>query len=115
MPKHTQETKERLTGVVTYMKRGDVLLFFDGGLKDNSFMCHEVAVIAQRSGKTLCVTDFSLIYNVNQSAPWYRRRGFGCAENVETLLVLSVDFSSRQMQKQTLLCRREHLVLERAV
>ena len=92
VPKHTQETKERLTGVVTYMKRGDFLLFFDGGLKDNSHMCHEVAVIAQRSGKTLCVTDFSLVYNVDQSAPWYRRRGFGCAGNVETLLVLTVDF-----------------------
>ena len=99
MPKHSQETRERLTGVVTHVKRGVFLLFFDGGLKENSYMCHEVAVIAQRSGKKLCVTDFSLVYNVDQSAPWYRRRGFGCAGNVETLLVLTVDFSLGQMQK----------------
>ena len=91
------------------------LFLFDGGLKDNSYMCHEVAVIAQRSGNQLCVTNFSVVCNADQNAPWYRRRGFGCAGNVETLLVLTVDISLGQMQKKTPLCRREHLVLERAV
>ena len=87
VPKQTQETKERLTGVVTYMKAGDVLFFFDGGLKDNSYMCHEVAQIAVRQGKRLVVTDFSLVFDVEQSSAWSRRRGVGCAQNVETLLV----------------------------
>jgi hypothetical protein len=46
-----QEVKDRLCGIVTYLKAGDFLIFFDGGVKDNSFMCHDVALTAMRSGK----------------------------------------------------------------
>ena len=51
MPKVTSETRERLTGIVTYMQPGDFVLFFDAGAKENLLMCHEVVVNAQRSQK----------------------------------------------------------------
>ena len=53
VPRETTEAKERLTGIVTYMKPGDFILFFDAGSKDNLFMCHEVIFNAVRSGKTV--------------------------------------------------------------
>ena len=51
VPRETPDAKERLTGIVTYMKPGDFVLFFDAGAKENLFMCHDVAHNAVKSGK----------------------------------------------------------------
>jgi hypothetical protein len=95
-----QEVKDRLSGIVTYLKAGDFLIFFDGGVKENSFMCHEVAMTAMRSGKKINWTDFSLVYKIEESSVWSRRRGFGCAGNVETMVVVTVDYNLSSMQKK---------------
>ena len=99
-PKESPEVKDRLAGVVTYLKPGDFLIFFDGGSKENSYMCHEVAMTAIRSGKKINWTDFTLVYKIDHSTAWSRRRGFGCAGNVETMVVVTVDYHLSQMQKK---------------
>ena len=99
VPIAAQEVKDRLSGIVTYLKAGDFLIFFDGGVKENSFMCHDVAMTAIRSGKQINWTDFSLVYKIEESSAWSRRRGFGCAANVETMVVVTVDYNLSSMQK----------------
>ena len=99
VPKESAEVKDRLSGIVTYLKPGE-FVFFDGGLKENSFMCHDVAVTAIRSGKQINWTVFILVYKIEQSCAWSRRRGVGCAGNVETMVVVTVDYHLSSMQKK---------------
>ena len=66
----------------------------------NASAAHEVAMNAQRSGKKFDVAELSLTYKVEQSGAWSRKRGFGCAGNVETMLVLTVGYGLWQMQNK---------------
>ena len=66
-------------------------------------MCHEVAMTAIRSGKQINWTDFSLVYKIEESSAWSHRRGFGCAGNVETMVVVTVDYHLSSIQKNNLL------------
>jgi hypothetical protein len=100
VPTAAQDVKDRLSGIVTYLKAGDFLIFFDGGVKENLFMCHDVSMTAIRSGKKVTWTDFSLVYKIEESSAWSRRRGFGCAANVETMVVVTVDYHLSKMQKK---------------
>ena len=63
-------------------------------------MCHDVAMTAIRSGKQINWTDSSLVYKIEESSAWFRRRGFGCAANVETMVVVTVDYNLGSMQKK---------------
>ena len=52
-PRESTEVKDRLTGIVTFIEAGFSLVFFDAGMKENAYMCHEVSITALRSCKKL--------------------------------------------------------------
>ena len=65
---------------------------FDARMKENAYMCHHVLVNACRSRKQLFSMDFNLVYDIASTQARARKRGFGCAGNEETLVVITIDF-----------------------
>ena len=62
-------------------------------------MATETVTQARKCGKNTHIQSLCLVYNAEQSSAWARQRGFGCADNVENMLVMAVIFDTWQMQK----------------
>ena len=92
--------KQRLHGLVTYLKKGDFIFFFDGGQSQNSQMAKEVVMSCQKAGKKVLAAEFALVYDVQHSKAWSRQRGFGCAQNTEQLIVMTLDWPMYKMKNK---------------
>ena len=50
----SSQWKDRLSGIVTFIKSRDFIVFFDGGHTMNAFTVHEVAMLVQRWQELEC-------------------------------------------------------------
>ena len=92
--------KQRLHGLATYLKRGDFIFFFDGGHQKNSQIAQEVIMSCQKAGKKVIAAEFCLVYDVQHSKAWSRKRGFGGAQNTEKLIVMSLEWPMYKMKNK---------------
>ena len=74
-----------------FLKPGDFLLFLDGASEANNAEMKNLLFDRQKPAPVK-FKEWSLVFDVNGIGAWVRRRGFGCADNVEGLIVSTLDF-----------------------